>query len=52
MRYRRANVAGGTHFFTINLTERKPTLLVDHVDLPRTAIQKIKVTHGFTLMQW
>jgi putative transposase len=30
MRYRRADVAGGTYFFTVNLAERKRTLLVEH----------------------
>ena len=29
MRYRRADVAGGTYFFTVNLAERKRTLLVE-----------------------
>ncbi|MGH8557021.1 MAG: hypothetical protein ACRESZ_06080 [Methylococcales bacterium] len=31
MRYRRADVMGGTYFFTVNLAERNRTLLVDHV---------------------
>ena len=45
MRYRRADVAGGTYFFTVNLAERKRTLLVDHVDVLRTVMQKVKTTH-------
>jgi len=32
MRYRRADVAGGTYFFTVDLAQRKRTLLVEHVD--------------------
>ena len=32
MRYRRARVPGGIYFFTVNLAERKRTLLVDHID--------------------
>ena len=32
MRYRRADVAGGTYFFTVNLAERKSDLLVRHID--------------------
>lgn len=32
MRYRWADVAGGTYFFTVNLAERKRTLLVEHLD--------------------
>ena len=47
MRYRRANVAGGTYFFTVNLAERKRTLLVEHVDVLRTVIQKVKARHPF-----
>ena len=37
MFYRRAKVAGGTYFFTVNLAERKRTLLVEHVSLLRAA---------------
>lgn len=47
MRYRRANVAGGTYFFTVNLAERKRTLLVDHVDLLGAVVQKVKATYRF-----
>jgi putative transposase len=35
MRYRRADVAGGTYFLTVNLAERKRGLLVDHIELVR-----------------
>lgn len=31
MRYRRAEIKGGTYFFTVNLLERRRTLLVDHL---------------------
>ena len=47
MRYRRANVAGGTYFFTVNLAERKRTLLVDYVDLLRTVLREVKTRHPF-----
>lgn len=47
MRYRRADVAGGTYFFTVNLAERKRTLLVDHVDRLREAIRLVKKAHPF-----
>ena len=47
MRYRRADVAGGTYFFTVNLAERKRTLWVDHVDILRAVMQKVKATHPF-----
>jgi putative transposase len=39
MRYRRADVAGGTYFFTVNLAERKRTLLLDHVEVLREVLK-------------
>jgi putative transposase len=47
MRYRRANVKGGTYFFTVNLAERHLRLLVDHVDILRTAVRTMKQRHPF-----
>jgi putative transposase len=47
MRYRRADVAGGTYFFTVNLAERKRTLLVEHVDVLRKVIRKVTSAHPF-----
>tara|TARA_R110000787_G_scaffold55239_2_gene127637 strand:+ start:1645 stop:1755 length:111 start_codon:yes stop_codon:yes gene_type:complete len=35
MRYRRADVAGVTYFFTVNLLNRKQTLLTEHIDTLR-----------------
>jgi putative transposase len=49
MRYRRADVAGGTYFFTVNLAERKRTLLVVYVDVLRAVIQKVKAMHLFQI---
>lgn len=37
-RYRRAFVPGATYFFTVNLAERRTTLLVGHIDLLREVI--------------
>ncbi len=45
MRYRRARVPGGTYFFTVNLAERKRTLLVDHIDDLRNAVRKVLTDH-------
>jgi putative transposase len=42
MRYRRADVAGGTYFFTVNLAERKRTLLVEHIVVRRTVMREVK----------
>ncbi len=47
MRYRRAEMAGGTYFFTVNLAERKRTLLVDHVALLRMVVRKVRARHPF-----
>ena len=49
MQYRRADVAGGTYFFTVNLAERKKTLLIDHFDKLRTAFNNTKQRHPFYL---
>ncbi len=49
MQYRRADVAGGTYFFTVNLAERKNTLLIEHFDKLRSAFNKTKIQHPFLL---
>jgi putative transposase len=47
MRYRRANVAGATYFFTVNLAVRSNTLLVDYVAALREAVRIVKQRHPF-----
>ena len=49
MQYRRANITGGTYFFTVNLADRKKTLLVDEFELLRDVINKVKKQHPFIL---
>lgn len=49
MRYRRADVTGGTYFFTVNLAERKRTLLVDHVDTLRQVVGMVKAKRPFRI---
>jgi len=49
MLYRRTDVEGGTSFFTVNLAERKRTILVDHMDVLRTVMKKMKVVHAFRI---
>ena len=49
MRYRRADVAGGTYFFTVNLAERKQRLLVTYVDTLRTVLRKVNARHRFRI---
>ena len=49
MRYRRADVDGGTYFFTVNLAERKRTLLIDEIDKLKSTIAKVKKDHPFKI---
>ena len=41
MQYRRAFVPGGTFFFTVNLLERRKTLLTDNIDLLKQSFQPV-----------
>ena len=43
--YRRAFVPGGCWFFTVNLLDRRRTLLVDHIDALREAVTGTR--HGY-----
>ena len=47
--YRRSRVAGGTFFFTVNLRDRKHTLLVDHIDTFRRIVRDVKAELPFTI---
>ena len=47
--YRRALVPGGCWFFTVNLLERRQTLLVDHIDALRNAVAKTRKSHPFNI---
>jgi putative transposase len=48
--YRRAWVPGGTWFFTVNLAERRGNrLLVEGIDLLRTAFHTVRLRHPFRL---
>ncbi len=49
MQYRRANITGATYFFTVNLANRKNTLLIDEFDQLRIVINKVKKQHPFKL---
>ena len=48
MRYRRVKTMGGT-FFTLNLAERRKTLLIDHIDILRNSLNTVKRRHPFKL---
>jgi len=50
MRYRRANAAGGTTFYTVNLAERRSDVLVRHIDDLRAAMKTVKVAYPFAIL--
>ena len=52
MRYRRANAAGGTYFFTVNLADRTRRLLVDRIDDLRASVRLVKQRHPFEIGAW
>ena len=49
MRYRRVLDCGGAYFFTVNLANRKTSLLTDEIDALRYAFNKVKNRHHFQL---
>ena len=49
MEYRRSDVLGATYFFTVNLHDRRNTLLVDEIDKLRNVINRVKKQHPFKL---
>ncbi|HLH91577.1 MAG TPA: hypothetical protein VKX28_24270 [Xanthobacteraceae bacterium] len=46
-RYRRANIKGGTFFFTVTLANRSSDLLVRHVDHLRRAYEESRSLYPF-----
>jgi putative transposase len=50
MHYRRAHVAGGTYFFTVNLADRHIDTLLRHIEDLRQVLDKVKAAHPFTLV--
>ena len=49
MFYRRADTKGATYFFTLNLADRKNTLLVDEIDKLRNTLNKVKQERPYKL---
>jgi putative transposase len=47
--YRRTFVPGGCWFFTVNLLDRRETLLVDHIDALREALAATRVKFPFEI---
>ena len=49
VRYRRNFIAGGTFFFTLTLVNRTSRVLVDHVDVLRSATRGVHNLHPFLI---
>ena len=47
--YRRNFVLGGTFFFTVNLLDRKRTLLIDYIDELRTSFKAVATEQPFII---
>ena len=47
--YRRNFIRGGTFFFTVNLADRRSRLLINKIDLLRTAFRYVRTRHAFTI---
>lgn len=50
--YIRPKIPGATIFFTVNLADRTSTLLIDQIDLLRTAVRKTKSERPFCVDAW
>jgi len=50
--YRRAWVPGGTYFFTVNLLERRRTLLIDRIDDLRASFRAVQGSRPFVLLAY
>jgi REP element-mobilizing transposase RayT len=47
--YRRNFVPGGTYFFTVTLADRRLSMLVDHIDVLRSALRTARSERPFTI---
>jgi len=50
--YVRYRIKGGCYFFTVNLLQRKKSLLVDHIDLLRESVRLCKQKRPFHIDAW
>jgi putative transposase len=50
--YRRNRVPGGTFFFTVNLLDRRSTLLVARIDALRGAVRRVRIRAPFHIDAW
>jgi putative transposase len=51
-RYIRNWIPGGTYFFTVNLRDRRSSLLIDHVDELREAVRATRERYPFEIVAW
>jgi putative transposase len=47
--YRRCRIPGGTYFFTVNLADRRQSLLTEHIDALRGAFREVRNAHPFSI---
>ena len=47
--YRRIRVPGGTYFFTVNLFDRRKSLLIEHIDALRSAFSETHKVRPFII---
>lgn len=47
MKYRRATTAGASYFFTVNLADRRQSLLTENIEILRTATRNVRQNHPF-----
>lgn len=45
--YRRMRVPGGCYFFTVNIMDRRQSLLIDHIDVLREVFHRVKSRYFF-----
>ncbi|QQD19424.1 transposase [Spongiibacter nanhainus] len=50
--YRRSRVPGACYFFTVTLADRDQTLLIDHIDLLRASVRRVKSRRPFIINAW
>ena len=50
--YLRNRVPGGTYFFTVNLLDRKLSLLTDHIEALRAAVRRTRARRPFHIDAW
>jgi putative transposase len=50
--YHRVKILGATYFFTVNLLERRTSLLTEHIDQVREAVAWVRKQHPFHIDAW